>query len=161
MIRLHFNLKVISRLYLFATDSSSFLCGFCSVWTYKLICSVMSTEIDRYFLLTFVPSVINRNIKVPKAVDHSRASMFIWLCMWSASLRNSRHKNANKSKVVMNAAETITSTDRCGPSRLRYDLTQSHALIFRTLFNLKWGMEDFLARRDDVRWEKSFAKRNL
>lgn len=61
----------------------------------------------------------------------------------------------------MNAAETITSTERCGPKRFRYDRTLNHALILRTLFNRKWGMRDFLARLADVKWENSFAYKNL
>lgn len=38
---------------------------------------------------------------------------------------------------------------------------ESHVLIFRTLFNLKWGNFDFLALLKDVRCEKNFAYKNL
>lgn len=44
---------------------------------------------------------------------------------------------------------------------MRYDRTLNHVLILRTLFKRKCGSSDFLARRDDVRCEKSFAYKNL
>lgn len=37
----------------------------------------------------------------------------------------------------------------------------SQVLIFLTLFRRKCGSSDFRARRDDVKWEKSFAYKNL
>lgn len=69
--------------------------------------------------------------------------------------------NDSNSKVIINAVDTITSTDRCGPRRFKYDRTDSHVLMFRTLFNLKCGNSDLRARLDDVRCEKSLAYRNL
>lgn len=87
----------------------------------------------------------------------------------------------------MNAADTITSTERCGPRlykfkkytcndflnefqlketinfrfTFKYDLTLSQVFMLRTLFNRKCGNSDFLARLDEVKWEKSFAYKNL
>lgn len=43
---------------------------------------------------------------------------------------------------------------------LRYERTLNQVLIFRTLFNRKCGNSDFLARRDDVKCEKSLAYEN-
>lgn len=37
---------------------------------------------------------------------------------------------------------------------------ESHVLMFRTLFSLKWGNFDFLARLKEVRCEKNFAYKN-
>lgn len=61
---------------LLATVSSSFLCGFCSICKYKLICSVSSTDKFLYFLLILVPKVRNRSRKMPSPNDQTRASTF-------------------------------------------------------------------------------------
>lgn len=136
-----FNKSAASFSTLFDTISSSFFWGFCSIcnvktckfphhfqkrtlerqrntiqtWRYKLICSVIRTEILRYFRLIFVPSVMNRKRKHPSAHDQIKASKLY--CEWSCteSLSHSALKNPRNSRVKMNAAETITSTERCGP----------------------------------------------
>lgn len=87
---------------LLATVSSSFLCGFCSICKYKLICSVSSTDKFLYFLLILVPKVRNRSRKMPSPNDQTRASTFdkmfkesvSWKkktnCELSVSLKNHR-----------------------------------------------------------------------
>lgn len=104
---------------LFATISSSFLCGFCSICKYKLICSVIKTERFLYFLLIFVPNVINRNINIPSEKLQNNASTLYRECKLSRSLINSKLTNDNSNNVTINTAETITSTDRCGPLRFK------------------------------------------
>lgn len=176
---------------LFDTISSSLLCGFCSICRYKLICSVINTEILRYFRLIFVPNVMKRNRKQPSAHDQMSASSVCWDCSWTESwnknklsqsigmhlcvwlglnclvtmrlltFNHSTLKNANRRSVKINAADTMTSTERCGPRLFKYDLTLSHVLILRTLFRRKCGTSDLRARRDDVKWENNFAYRNL
>lgn len=120
------------------TISSSLLCGFCSIWNwewltrsvkfrrdlfrclqltckYKFICSVIRTEMLRYFRLILVPRVMKRRRKHPKAHDQISASKLCWDCKCTESLSHSTLRNANKRRVNRNAAETITSTDRWGP----------------------------------------------
>lgn len=86
-------------------------------WRYKLICSVIRTEMLRYFRLIFVPSVMNRNRKHPKAHDQINASKLYCECNCTESFNHSALKNPRNSSAKMNAADTITSTDRCGPRR--------------------------------------------
>jgi hypothetical protein len=62
--------------------------------------------------------------------------------------------------VAMKVADTIISTDRCGPRLCRYDLTESHVLILLTLFKRKCGIPDFPAFRNEVILENNFANRN-
>lgn len=97
---------------LLATISSSFLCGFCSICRYKLICSVISTDRLRYFLLIRSPSVINRSKYTPSAMDQSSSSQLTKKFRYvSASLNSCRHMRIRVISVVRNAEDTITSTD--------------------------------------------------
>lgn len=124
---------------LFETINSSLLWGFCSIYVggseylenwiffirqidwrihtnkYKLICSVIKTEMLRYFRLIFVPSVMKRNRKQPNAHDQISASSMCCDCNWTESFNHSTLKNASSNSVKINAPETITSTERCGP----------------------------------------------
>ena len=51
-----------------ARVSSSFLCGFCSICKYRLICSVINMErFSLYLRLILVPSIISRIMKSPSA----------------------------------------------------------------------------------------------
>lgn len=61
---------------------------------------------------------------------------------------------------MMKAADTITSTERCRPLFLKYDLTDNQVFIFLTLLRRKCGNSDFLARRADVKCANNFAYRN-
>lgn len=69
----------------------------------------------RYLRLIFVPSVMNLKRKQPKAHDQINASNVCCDCNCTESFNHSTLKNANKSNVKINAPETITSTERCGP----------------------------------------------
>lgn len=82
---------------------------------YKLICSVIRTEILRYFRLIFVPSVIKRNRKQPNAHDQINASSICCDCNCTESFNHSTLKNASSNNVKINAPDTMTSTERCGP----------------------------------------------
>lgn len=61
------------------------------------------------------------------------------------------HKNVKITTDKMNPHETIMSTDLCGPCFLRYERTESHVLMFRTLFNLKCGKSERRALRAEVK----------
>ena len=102
---------------------------------------------------------------------------------------SSMHRNETSRRVMMNAADTIQSTDRCGPRfckyfgqnwsnhflafstsmrnpdgraglTLRYERTESHVLMLRTLLRRKCGKSELRARLDDVKWANSLAYRN-
>lgn len=100
------------------------------------------------------------------------------------SFSASAHKNDTNTKFIINAAETMISTDRCGPRfcklkkiivesenlykiarhkklTFKNDRTLSQVFIFRSLLKRKSGTSDFLARLDDVKCENSFAYNNL
>lgn len=168
----------------------------------------MSTEILRYLRLIFVPNVMKRKMKQPKAHDQTNASKLCCDCNCTESytgsdwklrtrrnsfdytivhtLSHSTLRNANSRRVKINAPDTMTSTDRCGPRlcklknksfpseycfhylwdkkwclTFKYERTLSHVLMFRTLFKRKCGNSDFRARLDDVKCENSFAYKNL
>lgn len=57
----------------------------------------------------------------------------------------------------MKAADTMTSTERCRPLFLRYDLTDNQVFIFLTLLSRKCGSSDFLARLADVKCANNLA----
>lgn len=69
----------------------------------------------RYFRLILVPRVMNRKRKQPKAHDQINASKLYCECNCTESLSHSALKNPRNSRAKINAAETITSTERCGP----------------------------------------------
>lgn len=71
-----------------ATISSSFFCGFCSIWRYRLICSVINTERLRYFRLILVPNVMKRSRKQPRQHDQINASRLYWDCRCTESYDN-------------------------------------------------------------------------
>lgn len=79
---------------------------------YKLICSVIKTEMLRYLRLIFVPRVINLKRKHPKAHDQIKASSVCCDCNCTESFNHSTLKNANNKSVRINAPDTITSTER-------------------------------------------------
>lgn len=60
-------------------------------------------------------------------------------------------RNDRSNRVMMKAAETMTSTDLCGPRFLRYDRTDNHVFMFRTLLSRKCGRSDLRVRRDEVK----------
>uniref|UniRef100_A0A2M4CBT6 Putative secreted protein n=1 Tax=Anopheles marajoara TaxID=58244 RepID=A0A2M4CBT6_9DIPT len=79
----------------------------------------MSTDTLLYFLLIFVPSVMKRSRNVPNAQDHASASRLNWECRWTESFSHSTLRNASSSNVITNTADTITSTEFCGPRRFK------------------------------------------
>lgn len=73
------------------------------------------------------------------------------------TFNSSTQRKVNKSREIINAVETITSTDLCGPRFFKYERTDSQVFIFLTLFKRKCGNSDFRARLDDVKCENNLA----
>jgi len=69
-------------------------------------------------------------------------------------------RNVRMLTSKINAEETITSMALWGPCFWRYERTESHVLILRTLLSRKCGSSDLLARRDEVKWQKYLAYKN-
>lgn len=138
---------------LFETINSSLLCGFCSICKYKLICSVIKTEILRYLRLIFVPSVINRVKKHPNAHDQISASNVCCDCNCTESFNHSTLKYASKSSVKINAPDTMTSTERCGPRLYRH---QSTITAITNEKKLKKNVNIFNRRDISHGWQLSY-----
>lgn len=91
-----------------------------STFRYKLICSVIKIETLRYLAFIAVPSVINRKIKQPNEHDQKNTSISYCQCWRTESFSDSAHRNETNTMLNIKVAETMTSTDRCGPRFCNY-----------------------------------------